>query len=141
MKRLLTAVVTAITILAASVVFAAPASAYISQQYCFLGEMCLYYNSQSYGYGAEWGTNSDTPSLNPSRNGGITYEFIAGQSGSAGAGQSVWNNAGAATNNGNGFNMQVCQNSNYGGVCEIIPQYYQNDLGPTHNNDTSLRWV
>jgi len=103
--------------------------------------MCLYYNSSGYGYGAEFGAYSNIPSFNPAYGSGDTYEFVAGQHGSAGAGRSVWNQAAAARDFDPDYSFAVYENHGYSGAAETIPAGTTKNLGATHNNDTSIKML
>jgi hypothetical protein len=133
---------TATAAVVGSVALAGPASATTYQGNCgSTARMCLYYHSSAYGWGAEYGHDTNVPSFNPANNGGNTYVFKAGIHGSAGAGQTVWNNAAAGSNWSGSQNFAVWQNHGYGGSYDVVPYGLYQDLNHTHNNDTSMAWI
>jgi len=134
--------VVAATTSAGMLAVAGPASASVITGTCYTnsGQMCLYYNSKAYGWGAEYGSYNNVYSFNPQYNGGNTYEFKAGPNGSAGAGQTVWNNAAAAYNIAGPTTMRVFANHGYQGAYDAIQVNVAQDLSATHNNDTSEKW-
>ncbi|MEV7979386.1 hypothetical protein [Streptomyces sp. NPDC086519] len=73
---------------------------------CSSGQVCLYYNSSAYGYGAVYKQSADISDY-------AGYTFKAGNNGSAGAGLSVKNHAAAVDSWYNGL-FVIYYNSNYG---------------------------
>jgi hypothetical protein len=73
---------------------------------CLFDQVCLYYNSSSYGYGAYFAQGGNIADYSG-------HYFKAGDNGSAGAGISVKNNAAAVDNRGTPRNFYLYYNSNY----------------------------
>lgn len=141
MRKMMTVLATVAVLAGGSLTMAGPASAAV-QSNCGSGaQMCLFYHSQAYGYGAEYGTSNNVRSFNPNVNGGTTYAFKAGRYGSAGAGQSVWNNAGAAGDYSSYRNFAVWYSSGWTGVYDVVPYGKRIDLTKTYNNDASMGWI
>ena len=140
MRRFLAAATTVAMVLMCSIAFTQPAAAATITRSCSsTAQMCLHYNSIPYGLGAEFGSNSNIPSLNPNVNGGTTYAFKAGLFGSAGAGVSVWNNAGGAENLSTYRSFRVYVNSNYMGGYDHVSRQNAQSLSATWNDNASMR--
>ncbi|WP_330244696.1 peptidase inhibitor family I36 protein [Streptomyces sp. NBC_00562] len=92
--------------LAAVVGTAGTASAAPVGDDCLFDEVCLYFNSSSYGYGAYFAQSGSIPDYSG-------RYFKAGDNGSSGAGVSMKNNAGAVDNRGTPRNFYLYYNSNY----------------------------
>ncbi|GHF95743.1 hypothetical protein [Streptomyces hydrogenans] len=73
---------------------------------CLFDEVCLYYSSSSYGYGAYFAQSGSISDYSG-------YYFKAGDNGSTGAGVSVKNNAAAVDNRATPRNFYLYYNSNY----------------------------
>ncbi|MEL4504948.1 hypothetical protein AAEX63_08945 [Luteococcus sp. H138] len=121
---------------------AAPAHAATVQRQCGnTVQMCLHYNSSNSGYGAEFGSQSNISSFNPSRNGGVSYLFMAGARGTSGSGYNVWNNAGSAANWSTTRGFRVYFNSGLSGTNDYIPPSVRSNLPLTKNQDASMGWA
>lgn len=101
--------------------------------------MCIHYNSVGNGMNAEFGSDYNVPSFNPSVTGNDIY-FKAGVKGSAGAGQWVWNNAASLRNLHPFVRVGVFVDSSYGGAVDIADPGETRNLGVTKNNNASMGW-
>ncbi|WP_230396292.1 hypothetical protein [Streptomyces blattellae] len=132
-RKLIAATAVAGGALTAGLVTASPASAAINYD-CATGEVCLYYNSSSYGYGAVYVQYDRIPNYQG-------YFFSQGRNGSSGAGVEVKNHA-AAVDSWIGSTFRVYYNSNYNCsvACQDIPAYATRDLNSSvKNNNASGR--
>ncbi|MFJ4685930.1 hypothetical protein [Streptomyces sp. NPDC088789] len=109
---------------------ATPAAAAI-QYDCATGEVCLYYNSSAYGYGAVYVQYDRIPNYSG-------YYFSSGRNGSAGAGSVVKNQA-AAVDSWISSTFRVYYNSSYSCsvACQDIPSYYTQDLNSSLKNQNA----
>ena len=142
MNRLKASLAVASAIAAVSAVAAAsPAAATTTvKSNCVTNSMCLYYNSTTYGLGAEFGSLVDIYSFNPAYSGGYQYYFKSGAHGTAGNNVNVWNNATAARDYFPGSWFWVFYNTGWtctGGYDYIYPGAYVN-LTHTKNENTSI---
>jgi hypothetical protein len=129
-RKLIAATAVAGGALTAGLVTAAPASAAINYD-CGEGEVCLYYNSSSYGYGAVY------VQYDKVRDYAGRY-FSSGRNGSAGAGVEVKNHA-AAVDSWISSNFRVYYNSGYSCAvaCQTISPYATVDLNSTLKNNNA----
>ncbi|GGZ04201.1 hypothetical protein CP967_17165 [Streptomyces nitrosporeus] len=100
---------------------------------CLFDEVCLYYNSSSYGYGAYFAQSGNIPDYSG-------RYFKAGANGSSGAGISVKNNAGAVDNRGTPRNFYLYYNSNYDcsvACITVAPGHLINLSEPLKNDNAS----
>ena len=104
-------------------------------------QMCIHYNTISYGLNAEFGSNTNISSFNYNLNGSVYYRYKAGTQGSGGAGQTVWNNGGSGKNLSTWRNFAVFQNSNYQGNSVAIPYNHVANLGIVQNDNASMGWI
>ncbi|MGW6761798.1 hypothetical protein ACWF8M_29795 [Streptomyces sp. NPDC055008] len=95
------------------------------------GQVCIYYNSSSYGYGAVFRQTSDVPNY-------AGRYFSAGRNGSAGAGVEVKNHA-AAVDSWVASNFTVYFNSNYdcSVACQTVSAYNTVNLNANIKNNTA----
>lgn len=121
-----------------TVLAAGPADA-LTRNCSSAARMCVYYNSKGYGLGAEYGTDYTTPSFNPSNTSNDIY-FKAGPHGSTGAGSWVWNNAAALRNAHTSVDIAMFENSNYGGLFDVVDPGNTENLVNTKNDNASLAW-
>lgn len=131
--------VAAASCLTTAVGTAAPASAAATLvEDCSIDEqVCLYYNSSTYGYGAVFKQTGPISNYQG-------YYFSAGNNGSAGAGTQVKNNAAAVDNSWDGYFFRIYYNSNYdcSYACQTTDPFNQADLTSTmKNNNASGRIV
>jgi hypothetical protein len=103
------------SVLAASLITAVPAQAATSD--CYYYDVCLYYNSSAYGFGAVYDQG-----VNVSDYAG--RYFSCGNNGCAGSGQVVKNNA-AALDSWWYYRFEIFYNNTYNcsHACEIFPAY------------------
>lgn len=103
--------------------------------------MCLYYNSSSYGYGAEFGTvvGIGNYAEGPYSD-GWPWGFTSGSRGSSGSGVHVKNNAAAAWNRSANTDARVYYNSYHAGVYDIICHSTIRNLVRTKNDNASQGW-
>ncbi|MFJ1704051.1 hypothetical protein [Kitasatospora sp. NPDC088346] len=133
-KKLLAAGAVAGSLLAAGLATAAPASAAPAYD-CTSGQVCLYYNSAAYGYGAVYvqtGPVSDYA--------GKTFQ--AGRNGGSGAGVAVKNHA-ASVDSWVNSTFTVYYNSGYdcSVACQSFGSFATGDLNASvKNNNASGRW-
>jgi hypothetical protein len=129
-RKLIAATAVAGGALTAGLATASPAAAAINYD-CATGEVCLYYNSDSYGYGAVY----------------VQYDKIAdyqgryfssGRNGSSGAGVEVKNHS-AAVDSWISATFRVYYNKNYNCevACQDIPGYYTRDLNSSLKNNNA----
>jgi hypothetical protein len=132
-RKLIAATAVAGGALSAGFVTAAPASAAAEaiEYDCATGEVCLYYNSDAYNYGAVYVQYDKIPDY-------AGRYFSAGRNGSAGAGVAVKNHA-AAVDSWIGSTFRVYYNSNYSCsvACQDIPAYYTRDLNSQLKNNNA----
>jgi len=98
------------------------------------GKMCLYFDSTP-DRGAEWGTNSSTPSLY------VPYMryFRVGPYGANGSGWEVWNKAASGWNRDTNSSARVYFNSNYGGSWDSFCPSTSKNLYSTYKDNASVR--
>ncbi|WP_239081094.1 hypothetical protein [Streptomyces coelicoflavus] len=132
-RKLIAATAVAGGVLTAGPLTAAPASAApASIDYdCATGEVCLYYNSEAYGYGAVYVQYDKVPNYQ------YRY-FSSGRNGGSGAGVEVKNHA-AAVDSWISSTFRVYYNSNYNCnvACQDIPGYYTLDLNSRLKNNNA----
>jgi len=124
--------------LVASVAVAAPASA-LTRSCSSAARMCIHYNSVANGMNAEFGSDYNVPSFNPSNTTNDIF-FKAGSEGSAGAGEWVWNNAASLVNFHMAVKVAVFVNSSYDGERDIFYKYTGGNLVKTKNDNASMAW-
>lgn len=103
---------------------------------CKSGEICLYYNSSSYGFGSVFIQRYDIPDYAGSY-------FSSGYYGNSGSGTVVKNHA-AAVDSWQPYKFVVYYNSNYGCsvACQTILPWEAKDLNSSlKNNNASGRLV
>lgn len=101
--------------------------------------MCIHYNSVGNGMNAEFGSDYNVPSFNPSVTSNDIY-FKAGSEGGAGAGQWVWNNAASLVNFHRTVRVGVFQESDYRGLRDVFDPYSYGNLVNTKNDNASMGW-
>ncbi|MGK4580519.1 hypothetical protein [Kitasatospora sp. HPMI-4] len=104
---------------------------------CTTGQVCLYYNSEAYGYGAYYAQNSDIDNY-----GDNGLAFSAGHNGGNGAGIAVKNHA-ASVDSHWGGEFVIYFNSGYdcSVSCQTFGPYQAADLIPSmKNNNASGRF-
>ncbi|MFE2041973.1 hypothetical protein ACFXAZ_13780 [Streptomyces sp. NPDC059477] len=128
--RKLTATALAGGALAVGLATASPAAAAIEYD-CGSGEVCLYYNSSDYGYGAVYVQYARIPDY-------AGFYFSTGRNGSSGAGREVKNQA-AAVDSWISTKFRVYYNSNYNCTvaCQDIPAYGTRDLNSSLKNQNA----
>jgi len=129
-RKLIAATAVAGGALTAGLATAAPASAAIDFD-CATGEVCLYYNSSSYGYGAVYVQYDKVPDY-------AGKYFSSGRNGSSGAGVEVKNHA-AAVDSWISSNFRVYYNRGYSCsvACQTIPSYGTVDLNSSLKNNNA----
>ncbi|MEU0423747.1 hypothetical protein ABZ235_09000 [Streptomyces canus] len=129
-RKLIAATAVAGGALSAGLATAAPASAAINYD-CATGEVCLYFNSSSYGYGAVYVQYDKVPDYQG-------RYFSSGRNGSAGAGVEVKNHA-AAVDSWISSNFRVYYNSGYSCsvACQTIPSYATVNLNSSLKNNNA----
>ncbi|GAA5021165.1 hypothetical protein [Kitasatospora paranensis] len=135
-RKLISAVAVAGAVATAGLATAGNASAFTAD--CHGGQVCLYYNSSAYGYGAVYIQNT---SIDNYADGNL--KFSSGHNGSAGSGVAVKNNAAAVDNHWYGtFNVYYNSNMDCSVACQPIPMNTRRDLNSAlKNNNASGEFV
>ncbi|RAJ29685.1 hypothetical protein K353_06573 [Kitasatospora sp. SolWspMP-SS2h] len=132
-KKLIAAMAVTGGLLAGGLATAAPASAHTAD--CTFHQVCLYYSSSTYGFGAYYRQTADVSNY-------AGKYFKAGNNGSTGAGVEVKNNA-AAIDSWLSTQFTIYYNSGYNCdvVCQIFDPYatFQNLSSQLKNNNASGR--
>ncbi|MEV6211191.1 hypothetical protein [Kitasatospora sp. NPDC051914] len=133
-RKLISAVVVAGAVATAGLATAGEASAFTAD--CKGGQVCLYYNSSDYGYGAVYIENTSIENY-----AGLTFK--AGKNGSSGAGVAVKNHAAAVDNHWYGtFNVFYNSGWDCSVACQAIPMNTRRDLNSKlKNNNASGEFV
>lgn len=99
---------------------------------CLFDQVCLHYNSSSYGYGAYYAQGGNIADYSG-------RSFKSGVNGSAGAGVSVKNNAAAVDNRGTPRNFYLYYNSNYdcSVACVTVSPGHVINLSATMKNNNA----
>ncbi|MCU7820329.1 hypothetical protein [Kitasatospora sp. DSM 101779] len=134
-KKLVAAAAVAGSVLTVGLSTAAPAMAAPAQD-CTYGQVCLYYNSSSYGYGAVYIQTGDVSNY-------AGKYFSGGANGSSGSGVEVKNHA-ASVDSWIASNFRVYYNSGYdcSVACQTVAPYASVNLNSSlKNNNASGRVV
>ncbi|MGK4580521.1 hypothetical protein [Kitasatospora sp. HPMI-4] len=135
-RKLLAAATVAGTVATTALATAGSASAFTRD--CWDGQVCLYYNSSSYGYGAVF---VQTESIG--NYGSPDVKFSGGNNGSSGAGVSVKNHAAAVDNRwGGSFIVYYNSGNDCSVACQTIPMHSLVDLnGDLKNNNAAGEFI
>lgn len=135
--RIKRAIVIGTVTLASIVATAGSASAYTyPTSECGPGQVCLYYNSSSSGFGAVFKQSSNISNYSG-------YYFSSGKNGSSGAGLSVKNNVAAVDNRSDGSYFSIFYNSGYDcsvACMQIGPNNAVDIPEPMKNDNASGRY-
>lgn len=132
-------ILTGLAVATVATAFAAGPASALQRNCSSTARMCMHYNSSANGLNAEFGSDYNVPSFNPSRTTDDIY-FKAGSQGSAGAGQWVWNGAASVVNPNLTVRVGVFVDSDYNGLVDIANPGQTKNLVNTKNNDASMGW-